>query len=282
MIRTPTTLKENEVEKDKGSPVVIMLYQNKEKGKLSNGFLVLSPKNKKEIFSMARMETQYHPYTNFYFDYEKNQDGKATGTYEAKNIFKKQEKKLASWIDESKGAEDNKLTFGYWVTATGEFLHLNVLENTKPLLTSAAHQGAMGAAADVDWFDEVTAERDWEGKKYPAYRPRDMKGWTIWTDFIGKMRTDDIIKLNDGVVGIVGVGDEAEDDQDEDEEYNIHHPDVGHEPVDVLGPEPVVGHEPVNVLGPEPVVGHEPVDVLVDVTKPETKRTLLVEQNPNH
>ena len=166
MIRTPTTLKENEVEKDKGSPVVIMLYQNKEKGKLSNGFLVLSPKNKKDIFSMARRETQYHPYTNFYFDYEKNQDGKATGTYEAKNIFKKQEKKLASWIDESKRAEHNKLTFGYWVTASGELLtydgpRLNVLENTKPLLTSAAHQGAMGAAADVDWFDEVTAERDW-------------------------------------------------------------------------------------------------------------------------
>ena len=291
MIRTPTTLKENEVEKDKGSPVVIMLHQKK----------------RKEIFSMARRKTQYHPYTNFYFDYEKNQYGKFTGDNEAQYIFKKQEKNYLKYLkktDESKGGEHNKktfryeygritaltnkLTFGYWVTATGRFWtrygpQLNVLKNTKPLFGAAAEEGVgeggdsflqWGAAADVDWFDEVIYAKDSKGKISSPEKRRDLKGWTIWTDFIGQMRTDDIIKLN----GVVGVGDEDEhEDLDEDEEGTPPPPTRQNgEDTDKTGAnDDGDTHSEYGGDIPETIGGEEGGEY-------KTIRTLLIDQNPKH
>ena len=56
----------------------------------------------------------------------------------------------------------------------------NVLENSKPLFkTENAEEST------VDWFGKLEEKH------------KDMRGWTIWTDFVGeKMRTSDIIELN--------------------------------------------------------------------------------------
>ena len=183
--------------KSHGSPIVIMLYTDS-----------------KKIFKEERSKNQYAPKPLYIFDYAKNMYGKGSGTNVIDNIMPKQEKKLQEWAKKKEKTANPYLAFGYWMTAQGTLTSSkNVATNSQPLFrpsldpqnqasgaaeegastaeegaTGAAEEGASGAAEeDDDWL-----------KKLEKEHPIDtMKGWTIWTDFVGeKMSTSDIIDFN--------------------------------------------------------------------------------------
>ena len=178
--------------KPHGSPVAIMFYETKNK----------------DIFLMSRKQKEHEPKPNFYFDYDEIQNGKYSKEWDASLISRKQEKQVLK-MSPQRSRSNPKKTFGYWMTATAPKTgqHLNVLTNTKPLFISQSevnriphtrahhnwtpylHNGDQFSSREVNWFNElVTAD---EGN-------RDMRGWTIWTDFVGdrRMKTSDIILLN--------------------------------------------------------------------------------------